>query len=274
MNCKYTNLTKVEIEELILPFIPKNKRGFSSKFNMVDIFKCMVYKLKTGCQWGNLFVDIEGVKPPFSWQTVYYYYRKWCRLNVFEQMFKTYRSILKDYLDTEKLNLDGSHSLVKKSAESVDYQPRKRGRTSNVLVMTDGKGIPIAIGNILSGNHNDLFQIVPQFSVIIKDLKHCGIIMDNTLLNADKGFDSKKFRRAIQRRKMIPNIIENKRNRKNKKRGKKRFFNQDIYDQRFVNERTFAWLDSFRTLLIRFDTLDLTWMNWHYLAFTLIILKV
>ena len=94
------------------------------------------------------------------------------------------------------------------------------------------------------------------------------------LLNADKGFDSKKFRRAIQRRKMIPNIIENKRNRKSKKRGKKRLFNQDIYDQRFVNERTFAWLDSFRTLLIRFDKLDLAWMNWHYLAFTLIILKV
>lgn len=274
MNCKYTNLTKVEIEQLILPFIPKNKRGFTSKFNMVDIFKCMVYKLKTGCQWNNLFVDIESVKPPFSWQTVYYYYRKWCHLNVFEQMFKTYRSILKDCLDTEKLNLDGSHSLVKKSAESVDYQPRKKGRTSNVLVMTDGKGIPIAMGNILSGNHNDLFEIVPQFSLMIKDLKHSGIIIDNALLNADKGFDSKKFRRAIQRRKMIPNIIENKRNRKSKKRGKKRLFNQDIYDQRFVNERTFAWLDSFRTLLIGFDKLDLAWMNWHYLAFTLIILKV
>ena len=61
MNCKYTNLTKVEIEQLILPFIPKNKRGFSSKFNMVDVFKCMIYKLKTGCQWNNLFVDIESV---------------------------------------------------------------------------------------------------------------------------------------------------------------------------------------------------------------------
>ncbi len=224
MNCKYTNLTKVEIEQLILPFIPKNKRGFTSKFNMVDVFKCMVYKLKTGCQWSNLFFDIEGVKPPFSWQTVYYYYRKWCHLNVFEQMFKTYRSILKDCLDTEKLNLDGSHSLVKKSAESVDYQPRKKGRTSNVLVMTDGKGIPIAMGNILSGNHNDLFEIVPQFSLMIKDLKHSGIIIDNALLNPDKGFDSKKFIRAIQRRKMIPNIIENKRNRKSKKeRGKEVF---------------------------------------------------
>ena len=30
--------------------------------------------------------------------------------------------------------------------------------------MTDGKGIPVAMGSVLKGNHNDLYQIVPQFS--------------------------------------------------------------------------------------------------------------
>lgn len=182
--------------------------------------------------------------------------------------------IQKDKLDTEKLNLDGTHSLVKKSAQSAAYRHRKRGRTSNIPVMTDGKGIPIAIGGIISGNHNDLFQIVPQYAQMIKDLKKRGICVDNSIQNADKGFDSKKLRRAIHGRKMNANIVENKRNRKGKKRGRKRFFDQDIYDQRFVNERAFAWLDSFRTLLIRFDTLDVSWLNWHYLAFALILLKV
>ncbi|MFV0531048.1 MAG: hypothetical protein ACK5MD_10120, partial [Flavobacteriales bacterium] len=80
--------------------------------------------------------------------------------------------------------------------------------------------------------------------------------------------------RAIHRRKMFANIVENKRNRKTNKRGKKRFFNQDIYNQRFVNERTFVWMDSFRTLLVRFDYLDSCWLSWHYLAFALILLKV
>jgi len=274
MNCKYTKLTKVEIEKLVLPFIPKNKRGFSSEFNMSDIFRCIVHKLKTGCQWSSLFVDLECITPPFSWQTVYYYYRRWCDQGVFEQMWRVYKSVLQDNLDTEKLNLDGTHSLVKKSAENASYQPRKKGRTSNVLIMTDGRGIPIAMGNILSGNHNDLFQIVPTFSKMIKELNACDIVVKNSVINADKGFDSKKFRRAIHRRNLLPNIVENKRNRKNKKRGRKRFFNKDIYDKRFVNERTFAWLDSFRTLLIRFDKLDNTWINWHFLAFSLIILKV
>jgi len=274
MNCKYTKLTKVQIEELILPFIPTNRRGFKTRFDLSDIFACIVHKLKTGCQWSMLFIDLECVKKPFSWQLVYYYYRKWSSQGVFKHMWLTYKSLLKDLLDTEKLNLDGTHSLVKKSAQSANYQPRKRGRTSNVLIMTDGKGIPIAIGNILSGNHNDLYQIVPQFSVMIKELNSCGISIKNSVLNADKGFDSKNFRRAIHRRNMFPNIVENKRNRKKKKRGKKRFFNQDIYDKRFVNERTFAWLDAFRTLIIRYEKLDSTWINWHYLAFTIILLKV
>jgi transposase len=140
MNCKYTNLQKEVIEKCILPFIPRNKRGFPSRFDYGDIFKCIVHKLKTGCQWQFLFVDIECLKPPFSWQIVYYYYRKWCSYGVFEDMFQTYLSIQKDKLDFEQLNLDGTHSLVKKSAQSAAYQHRKKGRTSNILIMTDGKG--------------------------------------------------------------------------------------------------------------------------------------
>ena len=102
MNCKYTNLTKVEIETLILPFILYNKRGFKSRFNKVDIFKCIVHKLKTGCQWSFLFVGLGSFKALFSWQTVYYYYRKWCNHSIFEQMWNVYKSALKDYLDTEQ----------------------------------------------------------------------------------------------------------------------------------------------------------------------------
>ncbi len=140
--------------------------------------------------------------------------------------------------------------------------------------MTDGGGIPIAIGRIQSGNHNDLYRIVPEFAAMVKSLNCSGIRIENSILNADKGFDCKCLRRACRRRHIEPNIKENSRNRKKAKRGRKRFFNKDVYNRRFVNERAFAWIDSFRTLLIRFDKLDEAWMNWHYLAFALILLKV
>jgi transposase len=274
MYCKYANLPKVEIESCVLPFIPSNKRGFCSRFDMCDIFRCIVHKLKTGCQWRFLFISVKGLEPPFSWQTVYYYYRRWCKEHVFEMMFRTYMSLKKDKLDTEKLNLDGTHSLVKKSAQSAAYQYRKRGRTSNILIMTDGRGIPIANGGILRGNHNDLHNVVSQYAAMIRQIEFAGISLTNSIQNADKGFDSKPLRRAIQRRKMIPNIKQNSRNRKVRKRGRKRYFNEYAYKTRFVNERCFAWIDSFRTLLVRFDTLDCSWLNWHYLAFAIMLLKV
>ena len=140
--------------------------------------------------------------------------------------------------------------------------------------MTDGRGIPIASGGIICGNHNDLYNIVQQYSSMIKQLNNAGIDVTNSIQNADKGFDSKALRRAIQRRKMTANIPENIRRRKKAKRGRKRYFNENVYRKRFVNERCFAWIDSFRTLLIRFDTLDKSWMNWHYIAFAIILLKV
>ena len=274
MSSKYANVTKNQIEIFILPFIPKNKRGFSPKVELSEVVQCIIYKLKTGVQWQSLFINLESITPPFSWQLVYYYYRKCTKAGVFKHMFEVYLALQKEKLDTENLNLDGTHSYVKKACESSAYQYRKKGKTSNILIMTDGRGIPIAIGEIQSGNHNDMYQVVSQFSSMITSLNSCGIVVQNSILNADKGFDSKNLRRACRRRKMEPNIKENIRNRKYPKRGGKRFFNEQIYKRRFVNERAFAWIDSFKTLLVRFDKLDENWMNWHYFACAIILLKV
>lgn len=274
MDSKLTNITKVEIEFLILPFIPKNKRGFASKVNSVELVQFILHKLKTGSQWHCLFSDIEGYRPNYSWQLVYYYYRKWSKQGVFKNLFDATLIHQSVRLDIETLNLDGTHSLAKKAGEATGYQHRKKGKTSNVLILTDGKGIPIALGNMMSGNHNDLYDIVPQFSTMIKELKHKNIYTENSILNADKGFDSNAFRRCCRRRNILPNIKENKRNRKRIKRGRKREFIQKIYQKRFVNERCFAWMDSFRTLLIRFDTSIISWLNWHYIAFFLLLIKV
>ena len=62
IHSKLTKISKEQIETLILPLLPKNKRGFKSRFNPIAIIQSIIHKLKTGCQWRNLFADIEGVK--------------------------------------------------------------------------------------------------------------------------------------------------------------------------------------------------------------------
>jgi transposase len=68
-------------------------------------------------------------------------------------------------------------------------------------------------------------------------------------------------------------MAENKRNRKRAKRGRKRFFDATVYRIRFVSERTFAWIDKFRALLVRFDLKNAYFLAGRHLAFALINLR-
>ncbi len=49
--------------------------------------------------------------------------------------------------------------------------------------------------------------------------------------------------------------------------------NRDVYKRRFAIERTFAWIDKFRTLLVRFERKDVYFLGFHYLAFALVNLR-
>lgn len=156
----------------------------------------------------------------------------------------------------------------------MKYQGRKRGKTSTILVMTDDKGLPIGYGSVLSGNHSDQFDLIPQCKQLLKELKTNEIKTAGSVLNMDSGFDNKAIRKLCYANRIKPNVKENTRNRKKTKVGRKRFFDEQMYKLRYVNERTFAWLDSFKTLLIRFDTLTRNWKNWHFIAATILFLKV
>jgi hypothetical protein len=73
---------------------------------------------------------------------------------------------------------------------------------------------------------------------------------------------------------MIPNIPENSRKRKEAKRGRKRHFDEAIFEERFRTiERVFAWEDKFRRLLLRFERLSEVHCALKTLAYTMINLR-
>ena len=72
---------------------------------------------------------------------------------------------------------------------------------------------------------------------------------------------------------MIPNIKENPRNRKGIKRGRKRLFNAVIHALRMRVERTFAWEDKFKRLLLRFERIQQRHYGMKLMAYTLINLR-
>ncbi len=180
---------------------------------------------------------------------------------------------MKDDLDFSELNLDGSHAIAKKGGERVAYQPRKRAKTSNVLPITDVQGYIVATTGIVAGNHHDAFNLKLNLQTAFKGMKRLGLAIQGAFFNADSAFDTKAARKTCFNHAIIPNMAENKRNRKQPKRGRKRLFDPEVYKHRFTSERSFAWIDKFRALLIRFDRKAVFFLGGHFIAYAMINLR-
>jgi hypothetical protein len=190
-----------------------------------------------------------------------------------ERVFQHSLLSIREQIDPQHLNLDGSHAPAQKGGEAVAYQGRKQAKTSTVLPITDANGFILATTEIVAGNHNDAFELKDHLRAAFQFIKRLGISIVGSYFNADSAFDTKAARWTCFNHKVIPNIAANQRSRKRPKRGPKRLLNSAIYKRRFSSEPTFAWIDKFRALLVRFDRKAAHFMGAHYIVYALINLR-
>lgn len=161
----------------------------------------------------------------------------------------------------------------RKVVSQLVYQRRNKGETSNILPIMDGHGYVVASTGIIAGHHNDAYNLKPHLQTAFNEMKRLGLALQEAYFNADMAFDTREARKTCFNHGLRPNIPENPRNRKQTKRGRKRLFNAEVYQRRFYAERTFAWVDKFKRLLIRFERYDACFLGAHYIAFTMINLR-
>ena len=101
-------------------------------------------------------------------------------------------------------------------------------------------------------------------------LTQADIKIDGLFINADAGFDSKEFRETCFKYGIFANVDFNIRN---GEINDNKLLDEVLYKERYSIERTNAWMDSFRTLLNRFDTTVSSWKSFNYIAFMVILLK-
>lgn len=267
-------LTEEAFENHVRPHLETAKRAYECKIALFKVFNYILDKLHTGCQWYRLAIRLNAKgEQEISHHGVYYHFRKWSRDGSLKKLFEGSILSIIDTLDLSEINLDGSHSVAKKGGESVAYQGRKKAKTSNILPLSDAKGHIIGLSQGLAANHNDAYNLKASLQKAFSSLKHLGLDIKAAFFNADSAFDTKAARKVCFNHGLIPNIPENKRGRKKPKRGRKRLFNKDVYKHRFVAERSFAWIDKFRTLLIRFERKDTYFLGAHFIAFAMINLR-
>jgi transposase len=268
----YKVLDKYTIEMEIVPILPLNKRGFTVTVPMVELVNAILYKLKTGIQWHQLPVKSLFEDKALTWEAVYYHYNKWSKAGIWKESWIKILNKYKSRIDLSSCDLDGSHTTALKGGEKVSYQGRKKRKTTNALYLTDRQGIPLAMSEPISGEHNDLFNIEIHFEEITATLEKADIEVDGLFMNADAGFDSNNLREISLKKGIIANVAVNKRNKKITE-NQDDYFDDKLYKERYSIERTNAWMDSFRSLLNRFDTSVSSWTGFNYLAFIIIALK-
>jgi hypothetical protein len=116
--------------------------------------------------------------------------------------------------------------------------------------------------------------LLPQGLKALKQVaRQVGLDLKGAYLNLEGGFDSRPNRKMSFNAGLIPNIKENPRNRKFPKRGRKRLFNEAMHALRLCVERTFAWEDKFKRLLLRFERIQQRHYGMKVMAYTLINLR-
>lgn len=115
------------------------------------------------------------------------------------------------------------------------------------------------------------------FYQLLEIAELCNLDIKGAKLTLDSGFDSERNHTIIEDAEMIPVIKPNRRGTKNEDKLHAMFEKEDlqeeVYKQRHKIERTFAWEDTYRKTVIRYEKRSDTHMGFKYLAYSLINLR-
>ena len=264
-------ISEDSINEWIVPHLSKGKRGTEVRVKLSQIVSAIIYRLKTGCQWRELPLEHFFKEESISWQGVYHHFRKWVKDGSFKRVWIFLLKAQRRLLDLSSVQLDGSQTICKNGGECIGYQSRKAARTCNSLFLADNRGTMLTCSHPESGAHHDLYQIDLIFKEMLSFLKEAGIETEGLFLNADAGFDSEGFRSLCSEMKIEANIDFNLRNGAAKEEYV--YFDEQLFKKRKVIEHANAWLDSFKALLIRFETKARHWLALHFLAFSVLFIR-
>ena len=131
------------------------------------------------------------------------------------------------------------------------------------------RGPQCTLGSHRVLNATDLVLFPEGLQARHKVAKEGGLARRRASLNRAGGFDAARHRPCLFNAGRMPNRKENPRTRQTTQRGRKRFFNAAIHALRRRVERTLAWEDKFKRLLLRFERIQQRHYGMNLMAYTL-----
>jgi transposase len=208
-----------------------------------ELLNGVLFVLKTGCRWQDIPTSVCTHDYSSCWRRLNFWRKRGALKLVWQQIL-----ILLDregQIDLSLGNLDGTLVQAPKYS-GVGYDSQHHRYGTNISLLTEKNGLPLT-NMTFKGNRNDITTAEPTMNKLRVGAKRR--VLE---LNADKGYDSKTFRRKLRKHGTATNIPERKAKHR-RKRGRKPHMDKVQFKFRAFVERTNAWLKSYRKLRYRYE---------------------
>jgi transposase len=147
----------------------------------------------------------------------------------------------------------------------------KRGKGTKLMVLVDGRGTPLGL-HVDSASPSEMKLLIPTLETVKVASSTCsGRPRQNPeILVADKGYDSNQCRKDLADRNIEPAIPARSNNPRATHQDGRRLRR---YKKRWIVERTNAWIQNFRRLVVRYESSAEIFTALVHMACALIVLR-
>jgi putative transposase len=224
---------------IVEPLVPEAKPGGRKRTtDMREVLKAIFYLLRAGCAWRMLPHDFP------AWQTVYKYFRYWKRTEVWQAINDALREAVRLEAGREaepSVGLIDSQSVKGSSIageRGVDGFKRVKGRKRHIL--TDTMGLLLVVVSHAANIPDKTGAWAVLACAVAKGFSRLELIL------ADGGYESGPLTQ------WLATIVSWTLQLVTRPEGQKGFV---VQAQRWVVERTFAWLGRYRRLNREYEVL-------------------
>jgi len=226
------------IKPLVSP--ARSARGRRRRISIRRLLNAVFYINQTGCAWRHL------PKTYPEWETVYWYYSKWVAngflRKVHDALVRMVR-VFEKRTPTPTVLIIDSQSIKCRfgSDRGLDAFKKVRGRKRNIIVDTLGFIHGLLVDSALIKDHISGYRLLdgPQAPAPLDQ--------PLTAFLADGGYRPFDFQCAVEDRYQIWPTLRMSVSKKNN-RDTKVIYESNLKPQRWIVERTFAWLNNYRRL--------------------------
>ena len=192
---------------------------------------------------------LDTTRCPVNFRTIHHTFQKWTRAGVF---VRAYRSLLELYHRRRRPRyccLDSSYVKSVYGRDCTGRNPTDRGRRATKLsAIVDDAGIPFAL-TFFTGNTSDYRTVDQTLADLLVRFE------ERIPMYTDKGYDSQAVRASLRGAGFLDQVSQ---------RGVRT--HPVLNRRRGVVERFFSWMDKYRRLILRYDSLVESYRAFTHLA--------